>query len=87
MLDRNLFGWDLPPGCSFADLDPLPSAACPACDGAGWLWDDGARWGCPHCHGSGNAAHRDVCPSCDGTGDTPGDPGECCSQCRGECYL
>ena len=81
------FSWDLPPGCTLADLDPLPGPECPICEGWGCLSDEDGRVGCPSCHGTGEHRHRDECPACNGLGTDPVEPGEPCSRCLGECYL
>ena len=54
------FGWDLPPGCTNADIDRAMGGdcdECPRCEGDGTILDDGAPDAvpikCPRCNGEG----------------------------------
>lgn len=55
-MSRNPFGWDLPPGCTNADIDRAMGAymdECPECGGGGTVNYGEGDQPCERCNGSG----------------------------------
>jgi len=57
-VSRSPFGWDLPPGCSHADIERA-------------MGGDEPTKRCPECKGSGGK--DEPCAMCDGDGEVPCD--------------
>lgn len=74
---RNPFGWDLPPGCSHADIDRAMGGSldiCPDCEGEGKILNESNCCGAAIICGDLCAKCKEhceptKCETCDGTGE------------------